>query len=465
VSARRRPSVTTVVLVPLVALTTLLLGTLGAVSYAAERSRAESNLRAELGANADQLAIGLELAVWNIDRAQIDRLLDGLDDTPDIAAVVVRAAGQTHARVRDAAWRFVPARGEVSHQGLLVARRPISFEGERVGALELLVTPRFVERDLRRSLLTTVLTILATDLLLVLCAYLLLWSTVLRPLLAVERYAAAVPAGGREAPRALGGVGTAELQSLRDSIGSMVELLARRYESVVALQESLGRSERLSAMGALVGGVAHEVRNPLFGISAALDAYEEELAQPGLATLAEALRQEVTRLTQLMAELLELGKPVVVTPSPARLDELLAQALAARGGAAERAGVRLHGDFSAAMPPVAMDRSRLRQVFENLIDNAVQHSPQGGTVTVAAAATDGAAGGVECRVEDEGPGFRPEDLAVVFEPFFTRRDGGTGLGLSIVQRIVHEHGGEVTAANRPQGGAVVIVRLPRAEAT
>jgi signal transduction histidine kinase len=108
-----------------------------------------------------------------------------------------------------------------------------------------------------------------------------------------------------------------------------------------------------------------------------------------------------------------------------------------------------------------MDRGRLLQVFQNLIENALQHSPRGEAVRVRAAIdrADRVAF-IECAIEDAGPGFREEDLPRVFEPFFTRRRGGTGLGLSIVQRIVEEHGGRIAAANRTPTGAVVTLRLP-----
>jgi signal transduction histidine kinase len=100
-------------------------------------------------------------------------------------------------------------------------------------------------------------------------------------------------------------------------------------------------------------------------------------------------------------------------------------------------------------------------VFQNLLENAIQHSGEDNEVVLESGVT-GANGErwVECVVADSGPGFRTEDLPHVFDPFFTRRHGGTGLGLSIVQQIAQEHGGEIMAANRPQGGAVMTVRLP-----
>jgi signal transduction histidine kinase len=113
-----------------------------------------------------------------------------------------------------------------------------------------------------------------------------------------------------------------------------------------------------------------------------------------------------------------------------------------------------------------MDRSRLRQVFENLIDNAVQHSEAGGEVLVSQSVVERAGRKwVEYRVEDRGVGFAAGDLERVFEPFFTRREGGTGLGLSIVQRIVEEHGGRISAANRESGGGMITVLLPLADRT
>ena len=112
------------------------------------------------------------------------------------------------------------------------------------------------------------------------------------------------------------------------------------------------------------------------------------------------------------------------------------------------------------LPRLVLDRKRMIQVFQNLLANAIQHSPGGGRVVFRAEPAAGDPAGLLFVVEDAGPGFPPDALDHIFEPFFTRRRGGTGLGLSIVQRIVDQHQGEIVAANRPEGGAVVTVRLP-----
>jgi PAS domain S-box-containing protein len=232
---------------------------------------------------------------------------------------------------------------------------------------------------------------------------------------------------------------------------------------IVELQESLRRSETVSAMGNLVAGVAHEVRNPLFGISATLDAYQDEMSRPGYVEFAATLRQEVNRLIHLMKELLEYGKPGALSIERGNIQDVVGQAVESRQQAAHAAQVRVVTEVTDGFPTLLMDPSRLRQVFENLIDNAIQHSERGGKVQISGSIVEHAGRHwVECRVDDEGTGFAPDNLDRVFEPFFTLREGGTGLGLSIVQRIVEEHSGKVFAANRPEGGGSIRVLFPLA---
>ena len=241
-------------------------------------------------------------------------------------------------------------------------------------------------------------------------------------------------------------------------------LVAREITGVVRLQEKLHHTRTMSAMGSLVAGVAHEVRNPLFGISATLDAFEARFgSRPEYRQYVAVLRGELERLSHLMGDLLEYGKPASLELAEGALAEVVAEAVVGCRALAESAQVAVHNTVDGSLPRVRMDRRRLLQVFQNLLDNAVRHAPSKSAVVVEAerVRADGETW-IDCRVRDEGPGFRPEDLPRVFEPFFTRRRGGTGLGLSIVQRIVEEHGGRIFAGNRAEGGAVLTVRLPSA---
>ncbi len=249
----------------------------------------------------------------------------------------------------------------------------------------------------------------------------------------------------------------------RDGEAERFILVFWEITGVVELQESLRRSETLSAMGTVVAGVAHEVRNPLFGISATLDAYHEELSEPDYAVCAAALRGEVERLKHLMQELLDYGRPGRLSIEKGSISGVLRGAV--EGRRTRNAPARVVTAIPAVLPQLLMDTARLQQVFENLLDNAVQHSPDDGIVTVRASLVEHAGRNwIECSVEDTGPGFDEESAQRAFEPFFTKREGGTGLGLSIVQRYVEEHSGKVFAGNAPGGGALVRVRLPVAEA-
>lgn len=239
----------------------------------------------------------------------------------------------------------------------------------------------------------------------------------------------------------------------------VVIVLGRDVSPVVRLQESLRRMETISAMGRLVAGVAHEVRNPLFAISATLDALDaERTADPGRLRYGDMLRAEVRRLTDLMHDLLEYGRPTSPQLEPGSLGPIVERACKASAPIIRERRVRVEQDVPDDLPQVAVDEGRFCQVIQNLVENAAQHSPVGSVVQIRAQAIPGAR--VEIQVADTGPGFNPEDIAHLFEPFYSRRRGGTGLGLSIVQRIVMEHGGEVQVSNHSAGGASVLVRVP-----
>jgi len=172
-------------------------------------------------------------------------------------------------------------------------------------------------------------------------------------------------------------------------------------------------------------------------------------------------RQQLDRLTHLMNDLLEYGKATGLRLGHGRFEDVVEHALAACAPLVARAHVAVGTQIAPGLPELRMDARRISQVLRNLLENALQHSPPGGTVNLRAELSSDAAGSwLECSIEDEGPGFQPQDLPHLFEPFFTRRHGGTGLGLSIVQRIVSDHGGSIEASNRETGGARFRLRLP-----
>ncbi len=237
-----------------------------------------------------------------------------------------------------------------------------------------------------------------------------------------------------------------------------VIIAMRDTTDIVRLQESVRRGEQLAALGELVAGVAHEVRNPIFGMGLTVDALQELLPKTDdVMELYGILRVWLDRLNRLMESLLEYGKTWTLDLRTGTVDQVLGTVVDGCRQIAAQSAVTVEADIAPNLS-MLMDSGRLAHAFENLIMNAIQHSkPEQRVSVVARGGTDGM---IECVVRDQGPGFNPFDLPRVFQPFFTRRRGGTGLGLSIVQRIVDEHGGTITAGNAVEGGAVLTMRFP-----
>ena len=230
-------------------------------------------------------------------------------------------------------------------------------------------------------------------------------------------------------------------------------------ESFAAQRTALRRQREFAA------DASHELRTPLTVIRSSVEHLERHREQP-VAASAEALEDidaEVTHLTSLVDDLLLLARSdsgaVELERVPLDLGDVAFDAAGALGRAAEARGVTVLVDPEPAM--VDGDPARLRQLVMILVDNAVRHSPRGGTVGVSVRAA-GPIAAVE--VADQGPGLREEDLPHVFDRFWRAPgapSGGTGLGLAIAKWIVDQHGGRIGVANRPEGGAAFRVELPR----
>ena len=246
------------------------------------------------------------------------------------------------------------------------------------------------------------------------------------------------------------------------SFGERAILIAQDITQRSELEASVRRSEMMSMLGSLVAGVAHEVRNPLFGISSILDAFETRFSErTEYVRYTNVLRDELARLNILMEELLEYGKPYRGELYLSPVDDVVTKSLRSCVPVADIARVKLVNHVTGKIPAVLVDRRRLSKVFVNLIENAIQHSPPGETVRIEAAETlEGNQVWLDCAVKDSGGGVLPEDAKAIFEPFFSKRRGGTGLGLAIAKKIMEEHGGKLIAGNNPEGGACMIARFP-----
>jgi two-component system sensor histidine kinase CiaH len=226
--------------------------------------------------------------------------------------------------------------------------------------------------------------------------------------------------------------------------------------ALVPIRESLRRQREFAA------DASHELRTPLAIVSTALDHLRRNRTDPAaIDRAAEDIEAGSRRLTSLVDDLLLLARAdadaVELVRGPQDLGELSADALADFATLAEERGLRLRLDIEPA--PVIGDADRLRQLVGILIDNAIRHTPGGGSVTVRVRP------GAELSIDDDGPGIRPDDLPNLFRRFWRAADapaGGTGLGLAIAEWIARSHGGRIRAANRPEGGARFEVVMPAA---
>src|SRR3954464_12331428 len=159
----RRRSLATVVAATLVVVTTALLGTYSIISYRSDAKRQRDALRSLMIVQADELSVALALPVWNIDHAQINRVIGAMARPKSVYGISVLAANETFGRVRDSQWRVVPWDGKSAPGDILVEERPIVFSGNQIGTVRLLVTPRFLQNDLRDTLIHLAGTIVAVD--------------------------------------------------------------------------------------------------------------------------------------------------------------------------------------------------------------------------------------------------------------------------------------------------------------
>lgn len=165
----------------------------------------------------------------------------------------------------------------------------------------------------------------------------------------------------------------------------------------------------------------------------------------------------MARIAAIVHRLLEFQRPKVGRPSVQNIAGLLQDVLALSGKQLQQAGVTVDYDLDQDLPPVLVVGDQLKQVFLNLILNAVEAMPGGGRLLIRGYCLDD---DVVVTFGDTGPGIAPEDMGQMFEPFFSTKHSGSGLGLAVSQEIVSNHGGVLSAANQPEGGALFSLTLP-----
>lgn len=244
-----------------------------------------------------------------------------------------------------------------------------------------------------------------------------------------------------------------------------VIVVFRDLGEIKELQAELRRKDRLAAIGQVVAGVAHEIRNPLFGITSVAQILKREVdLTPAHQELLEGLLSEAHRLNALVSDLLLFGRPSRLERSPTDLHQLLDACCTLCLGEIRERSLELRKAYDPNVPALLVDQDKLKQVILNLVRNAAEATAPGGTVTVGTAShrTEGAAPAdqVDVSITDTGCGIPSEDRDRIFELFFTTKPRGAGLGLSISRRIVEDHGGWIIVESRTGEGTTFTVQLP-----
>jgi len=227
---------------------------------------------------------------------------------------------------------------------------------------------------------------------------------------------------------------------------------------VSRLEEQLKRADRLSALGVLAAGVAHEIRNPLTGMKMIVQLLTADLGSddPKREPLS-IIQNEIDRLERIIANLLDFARPSKPKEIPIDLRDILNACLLLIHNQINKAGLTLETHFPKDLPTVIGDPDQLKQVFLNILTNAVQATRAEGKLDVL---IDPRAEGLVAAVRDTGCGIPPGKLRTIFDPFMTTKEDGTGLGLSVALRIVEEHGGRIDVDSAEGQGTTFSVCLP-----
>jgi len=229
------------------------------------------------------------------------------------------------------------------------------------------------------------------------------------------------------------------------------------------MQEQLIETEKLASTGKLISGVAHEVRNPLFGISATVRALANELkgAPQDIQPYLDIVMSETTRLNRLMEDLLNYTRPVKIDKNPSDIGELVQEVIDHFQHLPEGQSAKFSVIAGDRIPAMNMDRNKMKQVLFNLFENGIQHGLEEPRVDVFLQLLSlSQPPEIHLVVKDNGSGITNENLTRVFDPFFTTRQKGTGLGLSIVRKVIHDHGGRISVESHPGIGTTFRITLP-----
>ncbi|OGP52233.1 MAG: hypothetical protein A2Y79_13170 [Deltaproteobacteria bacterium RBG_13_43_22] len=236
-------------------------------------------------------------------------------------------------------------------------------------------------------------------------------------------------------------------------------IIERRTEEQKRLVEKLHQSERMATLGEMIASVSHEIKNPLGIIRSTADLLEKKVVQlEPQNQLASIIREESDRLNRIVTEFLDFARPQIPKMDSIRIETILEKTLHLLGTELARRRITVQKDFIPGSQTIPVDQDLLYRAFLNILLNAVQAMPEGGTIGVVVRYNSQ---GAEIEIKDSGTGLSEEELSKAFQPFYTTKEKGSGLGLAIVKNIIEAHNGTIRMVNSSKGGTSVVIQLPK----
>ncbi len=266
-----------------------------------------------------------------------------------------------------------------------------------------------------------------------------------------------------------GGDLTYRIQGLTDEFGEMAESFNEMAASLGDQMRNMQRAEQMTMVGHMAAGLVHEIKNPLAGIKGSLQLLLEERAVPEESrTILAKTMDEVQRIESLLKSLLNFAKPSQPLLMEVNMNDVLESILTfslpySALTAHSPHAIRIEKKFDPRLPQAMADPAQMQQVFLNLLMNAMEAMPDGGTLSVVTSA-GGSAPEIVIEIADTGKGMDEETRGKIFQPFFTTKHKGTGLGLAISKQFIEMHGGTISVEKNPPGGTIFRVALPAAAA-
>jgi len=420
-----------------------------------------------LGEAAEEMQISAERASQNIalllsedpakDTAQLTK---EIVDTVPGAEVVINPFTRTESMAMDTTSSmsdssshgttfYVEQKGDVMTR---VAHMPVTV-GDREVMLTLRV-PIYTGTEVLRAMKNKYMLVLTAIFILTLGMMIYVFAHSLRPLTELSETCAAITAGELRVVQTSRSSG--EVRALEETFNKMVGALKDKE----VMEAKLRQAQRLSALGNLAAGIAHDVRNPLNAIkllsSHAIDTLDggpdSSAAKP-----MHTIRKEVDRLEEIVSSFLSLARERELIAEPCQVDALLEECLRLFRREAESRGVRLLTELRAGNAELMLDAKHFTRAVLNVLMNALEACPPGGRVRLFSRRNERQ---IEVEIRDDGPGIAPEVLERMFEPYYTTKPGGTGLGLAITRGIIEEHSGTIEVSSTPGHGCQVLITFP-----